>query len=78
MFYTTRDEAIEREIITPLEASGVATAAEFDIDAIADVLIEYMDAVDAKGRVRLDLSGYRLRSDLDEDEFWDTVFKYEL
>lgn len=36
--YTTRDEAIAREIIEPIEA-GQATAAEFDIDAIADQVL---------------------------------------
>ena len=39
--YTTRDEAIHREIIEPIEA-GDATAAEYNIDAIADaVLLDY-------------------------------------
>lgn len=55
--YTTRQEAIDREIIEPIEA-GEATAAEFDIDAIADaVLLGYED-------------GYALDEDAD---FWAVV-----
>lgn len=39
--YTTRTEAIEREIITAIEAGGtdVARAEEYDIDAIANEVI---------------------------------------
>lgn len=56
--YTTRDEAIAREIIEPIEA-GQATAAEFDIDAIADqVLGSYED-------------GYAAQ--VEHDEFWQIV-----
>lgn len=36
--YTTRNEAIQREIIDPIEA-GEATAEEHDIDAIADAVL---------------------------------------
>ena len=59
--YTTRDEAIEREIIDPIEASGEVTdaRAEFDIDAIADeVLGDYSE-------------GYACR--VDDDRFWAAV-----
>ena len=56
--YTTRDEAIAREIIEPIEA-GNATAAEFDIDAIADqVLGSHED-------------GYACQ--VEHDEFWQIV-----
>lgn len=56
--YTTRDEAIYREIIEAIEA-GDATREEYDIDAIADrVLGDYED-------------GFALK--VEESEFWDTV-----
>lgn len=57
--YTTRTEAIAREIIEPIEAGGNATAAEYDIDAIADqVLGSYED-------------GYAAQ--VEHDEFWQIV-----
>ena len=56
--YTTHTEAIQREIIEPIEA-GNATAAEFDIDAIADqVLGSHED-------------GYACQ--VEHDEFWQIV-----
>ncbi|MBF4194631.1 hypothetical protein [Mycolicibacterium phlei] len=61
MSYSTRTEAIEREIIQPIEASGVVADAhaEFDIDAIADkVLGDHSQ-------------GYALV--VDQDTFWATV-----
>ena len=36
--YTTREEAIEREIISAIEAGG-AVSEDYDIDAIADAVI---------------------------------------
>jgi hypothetical protein len=55
--YTTRNEAIEREIIAAIEA-GDASASEYDIEAIADaVLGDYSD-------------GYTVREDVD---FWAVV-----
>lgn len=36
--YSTRDEAVLREIVEPIEA-GEATADEYDIDAIADAVL---------------------------------------
>ena len=63
--YTTRTEAIDREIIEAIEATGVVedAHAEFDIDAIADeVLGDYED-------------GYALT--VTTDEFWDAVAKHE-
>ena len=38
MKYTTRDEAIKREIFTAIE-QGFASRDEYDIDAIADELL---------------------------------------
>ena len=56
--YTTRKEAIEREIIAAIEA-GDATSEDYDIDAIADAVIgDYED-------------GYVLK--VDEATFWDIV-----
>lgn len=37
--YTTKRDAIQAEIIDVIEASGVATADEYDIDAIADQVL---------------------------------------
>lgn len=53
--YSTRNEAIQREIVEPIEA-GEARADEFDIEAIADaVLGDYSD-------------GYACT--VTDDEFW--------
>ena len=40
--YTTRDEAIEREIIAPIEASGESKT-DYDIDGIADAVLDATD-----------------------------------
>lgn len=56
--YTTREEAIEREIIAAIEA-GDADSEDYDIDAIADAVIgDYED-------------GYALK--VDEATFWSNV-----
>ena len=56
--YTTRTEAIECEIIEVIEA-GDATRNEYDIDAIADVVLgDYED-------------GYALK--VGESEFWEII-----
>lgn len=39
--YSTRDEAIEQEIIAPIE-SGHESAEDFNIDAIADEVVRYI------------------------------------
>lgn len=63
----TRDEAIQREIIEPIEAAGedvVADAwAEYDIEAIADAILEYRDG--------------RYVPVVDTDEFWRIVEQHE-
>lgn len=58
--YSTRSEAITREIVEPIEAGDVTDAyAAYDIDAIADkVLCDYED-------------GYMLK--VEEPEFWRIV-----
>jgi hypothetical protein len=60
--YSTRDEAIEREIVVPIEATGVATRDEYDIDAIAD------EVLGGAG------DGYALT--VDTDGFWAAVEKH--
>ena len=59
--YTTRNEAIEFEIVAAIEA-GDATAAEFDIDAIAEAVL----TTEGEG------SSYRWILDEDAD-FWAAV-----
>lgn len=56
--YTTREEAIEREVIGVIEA-GDATRDEYDIDAISDAVIGDFE------------EGYALK--VDEATFWDIV-----
>ena len=58
--YTTRDDAIAA-VIDAIEATGEATADEYDIDAIADEVVgDYA-------------SGYQLA---DEDTFWAAVERH--
>lgn len=65
--FATRDEAIQRVIIDPIEAAGedvVADAwAEYDIEAIADAILEYRDG--------------RYVPVVDTDEFWRIVEQHE-
>lgn len=56
--YTTRSEAITREIIEAIE-SGDVTSDQYDIDAIADAVIGSFE------------DGFALK--VEESEFWDTV-----
>lgn len=56
--YSTRDEAIQAEIINPIEA-GEATADEFDIETIANKVLGGYD------------QGYALI--VDPAEFWEIV-----
>lgn len=61
MTYTTRDEAIYREIIQPIEATGIVKAAdeEYDIDKIADKVI-----AEEGGKYEITVT---------DDEFWAAV-----
>lgn len=63
MSYTTRDEAIYREIVEPIENGDVNdAAAEYDIDAIADeVLGSYSQ-------------GFACQ--VTPEDFWDVVARY--
>ncbi|MDK8345411.1 hypothetical protein QP868_02355 [Brevibacterium sp. UMB1308A] len=78
--YTTLDEAINREIVAAIEATGVVkdAHAEYDIDAIADEVLEYVDGYEEeRNAYNLNRQGFRLREDIDHDEFWDAVAKHE-
>lgn len=59
--YITRDDAIQREIVDPIEASGEVrdARAEYDIDAIADAVLGDH------------AQGYATR--VDDGEFWQHV-----
>ncbi|WP_172121165.1 hypothetical protein [Actinomyces faecalis] len=65
--YTTRNEAIDREIIPAIEA-GEASASEYDIDAIADEVL-YTTGEGA---------GYRYQVTDDTDAFWAAVQRHAL
>ena len=60
--YTTRDEAIEREIIAPIEASGESKT-DYDIDGIASAVL------DSNERGEWFVS-------IDPDEVWSAVVDY--
>jgi len=62
--HSTRDEAIQSEIITAIEATGVATRDEYDIDAIADEVLGGYD------------EGYELI--VDSAGFWAAVERHAL
>lgn len=62
--YTTRTEAIAREIIEPIEATGEATRDQYDIDAIADKALQ----ATPEGYVPV----------LDAEEFWAAVERHAL
>ena len=66
--YSTRNEAIEREIVTAIEA-GDATRNEFDIDAIADEIIEQVTT--ETGQVTYQVTD-------DTDAFWAAVERHVL
>ena len=61
--YTTRSEAIYREIIEAIE-SGDVTSDQYDIDAIADAVIGSFE------------DGYALQ--VDEASFWGIVAENEI
>ena len=66
--YSTRNEAIEREIVTAIEA-GDATRNEFYIDAIADEVIEQV--ITETGQVTYQVTA-------DTDDFWVAVERHAL
>lgn len=67
--HTTRDEAVTRLIVEAIDASGEATSAEYDIEAIADAVLD----TDDRGRWGMsddyvDADGYG-----DAEAFWAVV-----
>lgn len=69
--YSRRDEAIQREIIEPL---GEA-ANEFDIDAIADEMIDWRDDYNAKGEINVNRSGFHIKEGAD---LWEIIERHAL
>lgn len=61
--YSTLNDAIHREIITPLGE----WADHFNIDAIAERFIYWHHDVNTDGTINLNRSGFRVRTDTD---FW--------
>lgn len=59
--YATQDDAIDALIIKPIEHGGVASADEFDIDAIARKVLTFVDVGTAR-------AGFECA--VDADEFW--------
>lgn len=62
--YTTKRDAIEREILPALGEY----ADDYDIDKLADKVLAWVDVIDTAGNVRLDLSGFQLA--VEAGEFW--------
>ena len=80
--YASRADAIHFEIILQIEA-GDATADEYDIDAIAEEVLEWHDEeiLDSEGKpaVWLPASGYCSSLAADDDyTFWAAVEAYKL
>lgn len=67
--YETRSDCVDNEIIEPIEATGVASAEEYDVDAIADLLVH---TVYTEGNVPL------WYVSAEEDEFWGVVSEHEV
>lgn len=63
--YTTAADAIEQAIIPAIEGTGVAAAAEYDVQQILDRAFEYS----------ADLGGFVQIADV--DEFWAIVAEAE-
>lgn len=79
--YTTRNDAIAREIVSPIEDGGEIENAydQFDIDAIADEVLEYVDGYDSEQNAYfLNRQGFRLREDIEADDFWDSAMRHAM
>lgn len=71
--YSTRDEAIEREIVEPIEAGG-GSADDFNIDAIADEVVHSVGQGTYYGLVVFPMKElHRPRV----DAFWSVVADYD-
>lgn len=84
---STREEAIYRLIVEPIEATGEIDDAHaaFDIEAIADEVLAFDEAFDEdRDAYLLDKQGWNLasqyRNDVDEDgmQFWAVVERQAL
>lgn len=71
--YTTRDEAIQRQIVEPLGDEGNSIDDE-TLDCIADDVLEYHTEYDDQGNQRLDKSGFVQK--VDTDQFWESVQRH--
>lgn len=74
--FSTRNEAIESLIIDAIN-SGDANAADYDIEAIADEVIEQHADEDDNGTTHGDV-WYSQRDDVDADAFWTIVADHEI
>ena len=67
--YATRDDAVEHLIIKPIEAGSVALAEDYDIDAIAAIVLRFADIGTAR-------AGFEMA--VDEIRFWEVVADHAL
>lgn len=76
--YTTHTDAVDAEIIAPIENGGEGTREEFDIDAIAEEVIEWTseEVPGQPGVINANTAGFRLREGLDTEGFWAIVAKH--
>lgn len=75
--YETRDEAVLREVVEPIEATGVVKDAyeHYDVDAIADEVVVFCAGRDGNyGVCRCRRSGYVVDGAVD---FWAVVEQHE-
>ena len=75
--YETRDEAVLREVVEPIEATGVAKDAyeHYDVDAIADAVVVFCAGRDGNyGVCQCPRSGYVVDEGAD---FWAAVERNE-
>lgn len=74
--YATYDEAVQAEVIAPIENGDVRDArAAFDIDLLGGILLYFEDAYDeATDTYRLDGQGWRLKPPFaNPREFWAVI-----
>lgn len=69
--YSRHDEAVQREILEPLGEY----AKEFDTDAIADEMIVWHDEYNAKGKINVNRSGFRIKEGAD---LWEIIERHAL
>lgn len=76
--YSTLDEAKQREIIDAIEANPDFAPAEdfFDIDGIADAVIESTCIQDETTGIQLGNIQYQVKENIDADAFWAVVQEF--